>query len=72
MSFVDNEINVSSMSMDKYMAEYTNQLRILTFSGLKRLLFLGLKFSKVKESSFNDKISIKWFSDGVLNASFKW
>ena len=27
------------------------------------------KFSKVKESSFNDKVSIKWFSDGILNAS---
>ena len=28
------------------------------------------KFTKVKESSFNDKVNIKWFSDGSLNASF--
>ena len=27
------------------------------------------EFSKVKESSFNDKISIKWFPDGSLNVS---
>ncbi len=28
------------------------------------------KFSKVKESSFNDKVNIKWFADGLLNVSY--
>ena len=27
------------------------------------------KYSKIKESSFNDDVSIKWFSDGSLNVS---
>jgi len=72
MSFVDNEINVSSMSMDKYKAEYEKSIKDPdTFWSEKASTLSWIKnFTKVKESSFNDKVSIKWFSDGSLNASF--
>ena len=72
MSFVDNEINVSSMSMDKYKAEYEKSIKDPdAFWAEKASTLSWIKnFSKVKESSFNDKVSIKWFSDGSLNASF--
>ena len=72
MNFVDNEINVSSMSMDKYKAEYEKSIKDPdAFWSEKASTLSWIKnFTKVKESSFNDKVSIKWFSDGSLNASF--
>tara|TARA_B100001564_G_scaffold350172_1_gene354235 strand:- start:138 stop:2057 length:1920 start_codon:yes stop_codon:yes gene_type:complete len=72
MSFVDNEINVSSMSMDKYKAEYEKSIKDPdAFWSEKASALSWIKnFTKVKESSFNDKVSIKWFSDGSLNASY--
>ena len=72
MSFVDNEINVSSMSIDKYKAEYERSIKEpdVFWSEKANTLSWIKKFTKVKESSFNDKVSIKWFSDGALNASF--
>ena len=72
MSFVDNKINVSSMSMDKYKAEYEKSIKDPDVFWSEKASYLSWikKFTKVKESSFNDKVSIKWFSDGSLNASF--
>ena len=72
MSFVDNKINVSSMSMEKYKAEYEKSIKDpdVFWSEKASTLSWIKKFTKVKESSFNDKVSIKWFSDGALNASF--
>ena len=72
MSFVDNEINVSSMSMNEYKAEYEKSIKEpdVFWSEKASTLSWIKKFTKVKESSFNDKVSIKWFSDGALNASF--
>ena len=56
MSFVDNEINVSSMSMDKYRAEYDKSIKDpdVFWSEKASTLSWIKKFTKVKESSFND------------------
>jgi len=72
MNFIDNQINISSMSIDEYKAEYEKSINDPDLFWAEKASSLSWikKFTKVKESSFNDKISIKWFSDGSLNASF--
>ncbi len=72
MSFINNQIDVSSMSIDEYWTEYEKSIKDPDIFWAEKASSLSWikKFTKVKESSFNDKVSIKWFSDGSLNASF--
>ena len=72
MNFVDNKISNPSISLKQYLDEYSRSIenpekfweeKALSLSWIK-------KFSKVKESSFNDDINIKWFSDGSLNVAY--
>ena len=59
------------MSFEDYLLDYEKSIKNPdTFWEKKRKDLKWIKnFSKVKESSFNDKISIKWFPDGSLNVS---
>ena len=65
MGFVNNKLNVSSMSMDEYQVEYEESIKDpdAFWSQKANTLTWIKKFTKVKESSFNDKVNIKWFSD---------
>ena len=71
MEFIDNFLDASSMSLDEYKSDYIKSINNPDkFWGEKaeRLNWIK-KFTKVKESSFTDKVSIKWFSDGLINVS---
>ncbi len=71
MEFIDNFLEASSMSLDEYKSDYIKSINSPDeFWGQKaeRLNWIK-KFTKVKESSFTDKVSIKWFSDGLINVS---
>ena len=72
MSFINNQIDGSSMSIDEYWMEYEKSIKDPDIFWAEKACSLSWikKFTKVKESSFNEKVSIKWFSDGSLNASF--
>ena len=60
------------MSLEDYSKEYKKSLNDPErFWGEKaNTLDWIKKFKKVKESSFEDKVSIKWFADGSLNVSY--
>ena len=71
MNFIENIVENQSSTIKEYEEDYEKSIdnpdafwkeKAESLSWIK-------KFSKVKESSFNDKVSIKWFSDGILNAS---
>ena len=71
MNFIENIVENPSSTIKEYEEDYEKSIdnpdafwkeKAESLSWIK-------KFSKVKESSFNDKVSIKWFSDGILNAS---
>ena len=58
--------------MDDYKKEYDSSIstpEIYWAEKASRLSWIK-KFTKVKECSFNEKINIKWFSDGFLNVSY--
>ena len=72
MSFVENKISNPSISLEKYKEEYKLSIdhpekfwkeKASSIDWIK-------KFSTVKESSFNDDVSIKWFNGGSLNVSY--
>ena len=72
MSFVENKISNPSISIEKYKEEYKLSIdhpekfwkeKASSIDWIK-------KFSTVKESSFNDDVSIKWFNGGSLNVSY--
>ena len=71
MSFTKNKLKSPFMSFEDYLLDYEKSIKNPdTFWGEKAKDLKWIKnFSKVKESSFNDKISIKWFPDGSLNVS---
>ena len=71
MSFIKNKLKSPFMSFEDYLLDYEKSIKNPdTFWGEKAKDLKWIKnFSKVKESSFNDKISIKWFPDGSLNVS---
>ena len=72
MNFVKNKISKPSLSIEKYFEEYRLSIddpekfwsdKASSLSWIK-------EFSTVKESTFNNEVSIKWFSGGSLNVSY--
>jgi len=72
MEIVKNIINKASLTLEDYKKEYQNSIKnpegfwkekANTLSWIK-------KFSTVKNSSFNNDVQIKWFSDGKINVSY--
>ena len=71
MSFIENKISDPSFDLEEYLREYERSIKnpedfwndkASTLNWIK-------KYSRIKESSFNDDVNIKWFSDGSLNVS---
>ncbi len=71
-NFVKNNINSKCMSLEDYTKEYKRSVNDpdLFWAEKANTLDWIRKFKKVKESSFEDKVSIKWFADGTLNVSY--
>ncbi len=72
MNFVKNKISKPSLSIEKYFEEYRLSIddpekfwsdKASSLSWIK-------EFSTVKESTFNNEVSIKWFRGGSLNVSY--
>ena len=72
MEIVKNIVNKASLTLEDYKKEYQNSIKnpegfwkekANTLSWIK-------KFSTVKNSSFNNDVQIKWFSDGKINVSY--
>ena len=71
MNFIENIVEAPSNTITEYHEDYKKSISNpdAFWKEKAESLFWIKKFSKVKESSFNNKVSIKWFSDGILNAS---
>ena len=69
---IKNNDSAKSMSLKDYEREYIRSIndpnnfwkeKAKTLSWIKQ-------FTKVKESSFEENVDIKWFADGTLNVSY--
>ena len=71
-NIIENRTDGSSLSFDDYKKEYERSINDSDLFWAEKASTLSWikKFSKVKESAFDDEVKIKWFSDGSLNASF--
>ena len=71
MSFIENKISDPSPDLKEYLEEYERSIKDPEdfWSDKASSINWIKKFSKIKESSFYDDVSIKWFSDGSLNVS---
>ena len=71
MSFIENKISNPSIDLKEYLREYERSIKDPEDFWNDKASSINWikKFSKIKESSFNDDVSIKWFSDGSLNVS---
>jgi len=71
MSFIENKISDPSPDLKEYLEEYELSIKDPEnfWSDKASSINWIKKFSKIKESSFYDDVSIKWFSDGSLNVS---
>ena len=71
MSFIENKISDPSLDLKEYLREYERSIKDPEDFWNDKASSINWikKFSKIKESSFNDDVSIKWFSDGSLNVS---
>ena len=72
MSFVENSLDNRSLSFSDYQYEYQRSIKDPEkFWREKAKTLSWIKpFTKVKESSFENGVDIKWFSDGKINASY--
>ncbi len=70
-NLVKNKVNSKSMSFEDYSKEYKTSINDPDLFWREKANSLNWikKFKKVKESSFEDKVNIKWFADGTLNVS---
>ena len=71
MSFIENKISDPSLDLKEYLREYERSIEDPENFWNEKASSINWikKYSKIKESSFNDDVSIKWFSDGSLNVS---
>ena len=71
MSFIENKISDPSLDLKEYLREYERSIENPEDFWNEKASSINWikKYSKIKESSFNDDVSIKWFSDGSLNVS---
>ena len=71
MSFIENKISDPSLDLKEYYREYERSIEDPEGFWNEKASSINWikKYSKIKESSFNDDVSIKWFSDGSLNVS---
>ena len=71
MSFIENKISDPSLDLKEYLREYERSIEDPEDFWNEKASSINWikKYSKIKESSFNDDVSIKWFSDGSLNVS---
>ena len=71
MSFIENKISDPSLNLKEYLREYERSIEDPEDFWNEKASSINWikKYSKIKESSFNDDVSIKWFSDGSLNVS---
>ena len=71
MSFIENKISDPSLDFKEYLREYERSIEDPEDFWNEKASSINWikKYSKIKESSFNDDVSIKWFSDGSLNVS---
>ena len=71
MSFIENKISDPSLDLKEYLREYKRSIEDPEDFWNEKASSINWikKYSKIKESSFNDDVSIKWFSDGSLNVS---
>ena len=71
MNFIENKISDPSLDLNEYFKEYERSIKNPEdfWNDKASSLTWIKKFSKIKESSFNEDVSIKWFSDGSLNVS---
>jgi len=71
MKFIDNKLKNSSLTFEEYKKDYLKSIEEPEkFWAEKAKTLLWIKdFSKVKDSSFDDDVKIKWFKDGTLNVS---
>ena len=69
---IKNLINHRSMSMDQYLNDYKKSIKDPESFWLEKAETLTWikKFTKINESNFGKKVSVKWFSDGSLNVSY--
>ena len=71
MSFIENKISDPSLNLKEYLREYERSIEDPEDFWNEKASSINWikKYSKIKESSFNGDVSIKWFSDGSLNVS---
>ena len=71
MSFIENKISDPSLDLKEYLREYERSIEDPEGFWNEKASSINWikKYSKIKESSFYDDVSIKWFSDGSLNVS---
>ena len=71
MSFIENKISDPSLDLKEYLREYKRSIEDPEDFWNEKASSINWikKYSKIKESSFNGDVSIKWFSDGSLNVS---
>ena len=69
---IKNNLDSNSMSMDEYFQEYERSIKNPeSFWNEKADTLTWFKrFTKVKQSSFENNVEIKWFNDGSLNVSY--
>ena len=70
--FIPNKLKNNFLSLDDYKRDYRKSIENPDkfWSEKAESISWIRKFTKIKESSFNKKIEIKWFSDGSLNVSY--
>ena len=70
--FIPNKLKNNFLSFDDYKRDYRKSIENPDkfWSEKAESISWIRKFTKIKESSFNKKIEIKWFSDGSLNVSY--
>ncbi len=71
-NFVKNNMNSKTMPFEDYLKEYKKSIsdpEVFWSEKAKSLDWIK-KFKKVKQSSFEDKVNIRWFYDGTLNVSY--
>ncbi len=70
--FIPNNLSANSLSFEDYKRDYRKSIENPDkfWSEKAESISWIRKFTKIKESSFDKKIEIRWFSDGSLNVSY--
>ena len=71
-NIIVNRTNHKSLSFEDYKKEYLRSINNPEHFWTEKANSISWikKFTKIRESSFEKDISIKWFADGTLNVSF--